>query len=486
MYNNDKINLQVSDDEEEEEELYDYVEEYDEEETKKKQLKNAQQGNDSKKQQTAQANTRKHLSKDKTSSHGDKEENIDPKSDIRNAFFKASANAKLKPDTKSAASANDDDDLANEIMLELQKKKNSKQTVATKPKPLPPAKPAYSQIPFALNTNISKSPAHKRKLSPSANHNNPENKLELSESSRCNKKIDLDDDLVQQLFDSDSQPTFEMSGEIGGTTASANKSSRLNDVSNNNLIKSEPVEYDSTTVASVTVKTFTAPNIAIKKEDEDELEALENIELLSQLSLVEAKQLNNSAFKQEANDTCTSSDLDMDFQLHIKNQSNSNKFLFYWLDAYEDQYNSNGTVYLFGKMPILKQKKEATSSNDKTDASAVSFVSVCCIVKNIPKIVYVLPRKYKKSKVDVVKVEPGEEERELVTMEKVCKEIESLMEKNKIHAYKTKVVKKNFAFDMRGKFIYFILKNFLEYVFTVGYSFLYINTIFYPYTILLY
>jgi hypothetical protein len=445
---------QISDEEEEEEELYDYVEEYDEEETKKKQLKNAQQGNDTKKQQTAQANARKHLSKDKTSSHGDKEENIDPKSDIRNAFFKASANAKLKPDTKSAASANDDDDLANEIMLELQKKKNSKQTMVTKPKPLPPPKPAYSQIPFSLNTNISKSPAHKRKLSPSANHNNPENKLELSESSRCNKKIELDDDLVQQLFDSDSQPMFETS-ETGGV-ASANKSSRLNDVSNNNFIKSEPVEYESTTVASVTIKTFTAPNIAIKKENEGELEALENIELLSQLSLVEAKQLNNSAFKQEANDTCTSSDLDMDFQLHIKNQSNSNKFLFYWLDAYEDQFNSNGTVYLFGKMPILKQKKEATTtqstSNDKTDASAISFVSVCCIVKNIPKIVYVLPRKYKKSKVDV-KVETGEEERELVTMEKVCKEIESLMEKNKIHAYRTKVVKKNFAFDMRGMLI---------------------------------
>ncbi len=379
----------------------------------------------------------------------DKEETVDPKSDIRNAFFKASANAKPKSDTKSstANNANDDDDLANEIMLELQKKKTVKSSVTNKPKPPPPSKPAFSQIPFSLNTNISKSPAHKRKLSPSANYNS-ENKLQSSETSRCNKKIELDDDLVQQLFDSDSQPAYEITQTVGASAAS-NKQSRLNDVSNSNFIKSEPIEMDSTTImsATVTTKSHLTTNVVIKKETDDDLEALENIELLSQLSLVEAKQL-NSQFKQEANGVSTSSDLDIDFQLHMKNQSSSNKFLFYWLDAFEDQFNSNGTIYLFGKMPILKQN--SSFNGDKKDATSVSFVSVCCVVKNIPKIVYVLPRKYKKPKIDV-KVEPGVDEKETVTMEKVCKEIESLLEKNKIHSYKTKVVKKNFAFDIRGK-----------------------------------
>ena len=142
----------------------------------------------------------------------------------------------------------------------------------------------------------------------------------------------------------------------------------------------------------------------------------------------------NLPFKQEPNEASTTSELDADFQVHIKNQSSASKFLFYWLDAFEEQFNANGTVYLFGKMPILKQKQEGKSDT-------LSFVSVCCVVKNIPKVVYVLPRKYKRNKTD-----------EEVTMEQVTKEVEALLEKNKIHSYRTRVVKKNFAFDQRGKF----------------------------------
>ncbi|CAJ0952654.1 unnamed protein product [Ranitomeya imitator] len=52
-------------------------------------------------------------------------------------------------------------------------------------------------------------------------------------------------------------------------------------------------------------------------------------------------------------------------------------FRFYWLDAYEDQYNQPGVVYLFGKVWI---------------ESAETFVSCCVSVKNIERTVYLLPR----------------------------------------------------------------------------------------------
>ena len=220
-------NNQVSDEEEEEEEEYEYVEEYEEEDaymSKKKQNKNSHQGAESKKPSAQTSNRSKHLTKEKTS-HGDKEETpTDPKGDIRNAFFKASANAKAKPEKSASSVSNinneNDDDLANEIMLELQRKKSvsHKATVMSKPKASPSTvtsqKPTYSQIPFSVSSNISQSPAHKRKLSPlSASHGqgNADNKLHMSASSRCHKKIELDDDLVQQLFDSDSQNATECS-----------------------------------------------------------------------------------------------------------------------------------------------------------------------------------------------------------------------------------------------------------------------------------
>lgn len=56
-----------------------------------------------------------------------------------------------------------------------------------------------------------------------------------------------------------------------------------------------------------------------------------------------------------------------------------------------------------------------------------------------------MPRKYKMNK---VKVEPGNEEaKELVTMDKVNQEIAVILQRNKISSYKTKVVKKYYAFD---------------------------------------
>lgn len=84
--------------------------------------------------------------------------------------------------------------------------------MSQRPKPSP-ARSVMNHIPFAvsstLNLNdITTSPAHKRKLSPniSATPTNQDLKPSDAGSKSC-KKIDLDADLVQQLFDE--EPTFE-------------------------------------------------------------------------------------------------------------------------------------------------------------------------------------------------------------------------------------------------------------------------------------
>jgi hypothetical protein len=465
------LKKKVEEPEEEEEDMYEYVEEEEEEEivSKKKSNKYANEKITKKlttpaTSTTISANKSKNLTRDKTSSsHNDEDANPDTdqatKQDIRTAFFRASAAAKPKAEKKLAdtggASAEAEDDLANEIMQELTNKKPAAKPV-TRPKPQMTSgfTPGRSHIPFAaansphMNTSnpvLSLSPAHKRKLSPSkpqAGDNQPQ----------FPKKIELDEELMHQLFDGDSnQATSNSSGaQIS--------------------IKSEPVSIEEKSVGAVDASTAAKS----EKLDYDESnEDLDDLELLSSLSLeggncsMLAKYLNLPTKQQEnagadqldlsMNNQSSTTHEEVDFSAQIKDMDNSSKILVYWLDAFEDQFNSNGTVYLFGKMPIATNPKATSSEADTPESTTpatnqqLSFVSVCCIVKNIPKVLYVLPRKYRKSK---VKREPGVVEaapREAATMDDVKKEIDALMERCKIFTYRTRVVKKNFAFDVQRK-----------------------------------
>ncbi|RNA18984.1 DNA polymerase alpha catalytic subunit [Brachionus plicatilis] len=395
----------VEDDEEEEEEIYDYVEEYDEDYYEgdysgKKGSKNRHRNDDH--DQKAKKHSRKNIAKDKLSNIA--EDEPDPKNDIRNAFFRASASSsKSKPEKKSEASMmENDDDLANEIMQELSKK--STRT----PKLKATHTPSRSNIPFSsiVNTGISLSPAFKRKLSPSASNRN--------EEKRCSKKIELDDNLVQQLLETDS---------CDSDIKIINEPNKTETKENFLPVKSEPIEFDSSIIP--------ADNLNIKEEKISVEE--QNAERLSQLSL-EANNSNlahhlNLPIKQESNALD-----DFDLKTLMKNQSSSSRMLFYWLDAFEDVYSHTGTVYMFGKMPIAKVQNES-----QTSENFLTFVSVCCIVKNIPKCVHVLPRKFKRGSGS-----------EAVTMDQVRQEIEFLLEKNRISSYRINVVKKNYAFDRRG------------------------------------
>lgn len=75
----------------------------------------------------------------------------------------------------------------------------------------------------------------------------------------------------------------------------------------------------------------------------------------------------------------------------------------------------------------------------------MSFASCCCVVKNIPKRVFVLPRRFKRNRSTTA----GQAAPEPVTHEMVIQELANIMSKLKITRYTTKIVKKNFAFDKK-------------------------------------
>ncbi|XP_060755721.1 DNA polymerase alpha catalytic subunit isoform X2 [Neoarius graeffei] len=102
-------------------------------------------------------------------------------------------------------------------------------------------------------------------------------------------------------------------------------------------------------------------------------------------------------------------------------------FRFYWLDAFEDQFNQPGVVYLFGKVWI---------------ESAKAHVSCCVAVKNVERTMYFLPREHK------VNLATGEETDVPVGMMDVYQEFNSLSEKYKIMKFKSKKVEKNYAFEI--------------------------------------
>ncbi|XP_058497932.1 DNA polymerase alpha catalytic subunit [Solea solea] len=102
-------------------------------------------------------------------------------------------------------------------------------------------------------------------------------------------------------------------------------------------------------------------------------------------------------------------------------------FRFYWLDAFEDPYSQPGVVYLFGKVWI---------------ESAKSHVSCCVSVRNIERTMYFLPREYKANP------KTGEVSDTPVKMMDVYQEFNDLSEKFKIMKFKSKMVEKNYCFEI--------------------------------------
>lgn len=429
----------VEEEEEIEEDEYEYIEEEEEYEDEYVSKKSSKKHQNQKKENLNGDKTKKHkakLTRDKTSNIEEAEEATNKGLDIRKAFFKAATQVKSdKYKTEVQTVDNDDDDLAMEIMKELNQAKKSvpEKKLSQRPKPSPASRVTMNHIPFSVNASlnindITTSPAHKRKLTPNSATPSNQGIQNNDAGSKSNRKIDLEDNIVQQLFDDDDVPTFE--GEISNDKSAKKPNLDIK-------IKDEP--------SSQIIQ-------EIKSEPVDEQDTDENIALLANLNLESLS--NNSMnlqFKQEFNTTTdmntTTSD-ESDLKFHLAQQTNGSKFLFYWFDAHEDSYNQQGSVFLFGKTPIIRQKDETSTKQTQANQSSndqLTFASVCCVIKNIPKVIYVLPRKYKMKR---VKSETGSDDaKELVTMDKVNQEIARIMAAHRINSYKSKVVRKNYAFD---------------------------------------
>uniref|UniRef100_H3AKZ0 Polymerase (DNA directed), alpha 1 n=1 Tax=Latimeria chalumnae TaxID=7897 RepID=H3AKZ0_LATCH len=103
-------------------------------------------------------------------------------------------------------------------------------------------------------------------------------------------------------------------------------------------------------------------------------------------------------------------------------------FRFYWLDAFEDQYSQPGVVYLFGKVWI---------------ESAEMYVSCCVAVKNIERILYLLPRETR------VNLSTGTDTGTPVILMDVYHEFnQQIAERYKIMKFRSKACKKNYAFEI--------------------------------------
>uniref|UniRef100_A0A8C4MNL6 DNA polymerase n=1 Tax=Equus asinus asinus TaxID=83772 RepID=A0A8C4MNL6_EQUAS len=113
----------------------------------------------------------------------------------------------------------------------------------------------------------------------------------------------------------------------------------------------------------------------------------------------------------------------------VKGADEEQVFQFYWLDAYEDQYNQPGVVFLFGKVWI---------------ELAETYVSCCVMVKNIERTLYFLPCETK------IDLNTGKETGTPVTMKDVYDEFdEKIATKYKIMKFKSKRLSKVLSFKIR-------------------------------------
>uniref|UniRef100_A0A674HWU5 DNA polymerase n=1 Tax=Terrapene triunguis TaxID=2587831 RepID=A0A674HWU5_9SAUR len=112
----------------------------------------------------------------------------------------------------------------------------------------------------------------------------------------------------------------------------------------------------------------------------------------------------------------------------VNGEDGDQVFRFYWLDAYEDQYSQPGVVFLFGKVWI---------------EAAETYVSCCVTVKNIERIIYLLPREMQ------MDLTSGKETENPVTMMNIYQEFnDQIAVKYKIMKFRSKKVEKNYAFEI--------------------------------------
>ncbi|MBZ3875262.1 DNA polymerase alpha catalytic subunit, partial [Sciurus carolinensis] len=254
-----------------------------------------------------------------------------------------------------------------------------------------------SQNPFAVHTP---------KAIPSGKTASPVSRKELSLTPVPLKRAEFAGELVQPECPEDEHESGEMEFEDGDFD--------------------EPMETEDVDMKPVATKTWdqeSEPAEWMKHKADPRKETMSCLgNFLPDVSCWGIDQEDDSSFSAQEVQV-DSSELPL-----VKGTDEEQVFQFYWLDAYEDQYNQPGVVFLFGKVCI---------------ESAKTYVSCCVMVKNIERTLYFLPREMK------VDLNTGKETETPVTMKDVYDEFdERIAAKYKIMKFKSKTVEKNYAFEI--------------------------------------
>ncbi|XP_047392573.1 DNA polymerase alpha catalytic subunit isoform X2 [Sciurus carolinensis] len=203
-----------------------------------------------------------------------------------------------------------------------------------------------SQNPFAVHTP---------KAIPSGKTASPVSRKELSLTPVPLKRAEFAGELVQPECPEDEHESGEMEFEDGDFD--------------------EPMETEDVDMKPVATKTWdqeSEPAEWMKHKADPRKETMSCLgNFLPDVSCWGIDQEDDSSFSAQEVQV-DSSELPL-----VKGTDEEQVFQFYWLDAYEDQYNQPGVVFLFGKVCI---------------ESAKTYVSCCVMVKNIERTLYFLPR----------------------------------------------------------------------------------------------
>ncbi|XP_010605467.1 DNA polymerase alpha catalytic subunit isoform X2 [Fukomys damarensis] len=288
------------------------------------------------------------------------------------------------------------DDLLGDILQDL----NTNTSQITPPSVMIPKKKrsiGTSQNPFSVHTP---------KVIPSGKTASPDSRKEPPLTSVPPKHAQFAGELVQPGYPEDEQESGAMDFEDGDFD--------------------EPMEAEEVNMEPMAIKTWdqdSDPTEGMKHKADPRKGTTSCLgSFLPDVSCWDIDQEDDSSFSaQEVQVDSTQLPL-------VKGSDEEQVFQFYWLDAYEDQYSQPGVVFLFGKVWI---------------ESAQTHVSCCVMVKNIERMLYFLPREMK------IDSNTGKETGTPVTMKDVYDEFdERIASKYKIMKFKSKIVEKNYAFEI--------------------------------------
>ncbi|XP_053561243.1 DNA polymerase alpha catalytic subunit [Bombina bombina] len=336
------------------------------------------------------------------------------------SMFMASAGKKTLDKTVDLSK----DDLLGDILRDL--KSESPQITPPPVITLKKKKLAGAPLnPFSLQAPIQKvSPAHVRKPPAIAKHDYPTAAAHSKTPSHSFKPMEI----KQEQKTKAETPDLPKNGSLKMEDSIEEESETV--VEFEDVDFDEPMEDDAEAAKH--------SNVSVKQEPKENQKNKERTHM-EESSFISST-LGQTCWDQMPEESSSvSADVQVDSNLLplVTGADGDQIFRFYWLDAYEDQYNQPGVVYLFGKVWI---------------ESAEVYVSCCVSVRNIERTVYLLPRETR------VQLSSGKDTGVPVTMMHVYQEFnECIADKYKIMKFKSKGKRKRKSEESVNKVTHTVL-----------------------------